>query len=342
MDDRELLTADPARAVEALLAGGLVALPTETVYGLGADAEQPHAVARVFAVKGRPADHPLIVHVARRRATSTRGRATSRRTRGRSPRRCGPARSPWCSPAAPRAGDHVTGGQDTVGLRAPSHPVAREVLAALGGRGIAAPERQPVRPGLARPPPSTCSTSSAPLLDPATDLVLDGGACAVGVESTILDCTGERPRLLRPGAVDADTVAIAGGVPLDPEGVSSVRAPGTLASHYAPSARVTVADEDGLDEALAAAAAGGPGPVGLLALAASRPRWAWCGSPSPPTTARTPRCSTRRCARPTPSASPRSSPCRRTRARSPRPSPTASAAPPTAPDQDPGLRWQER
>ncbi len=181
-------------------------------------------------------------------------------------------------PRSARAGDHVTGGQDTVGLRAPSHPVAREVLAALGGRGIAAPSAN----RFGRVSPTTAQhvlDELGALLDPATDLVLDGGACDVGVESTILDCTGERPRLLRPGAVDADTVAIAGGVPLDPEGVSSVRAPGTLASHYAPSARVTVAGEDGLDEALAARGrrrpgAGGPArgrrrsqtPVGVVRL----------------------------------------------------------------------------
>ncbi len=336
-----MLTADPARAVEALLAGGLVALPTETVYGLGADAEQPHAVARVFAVKGRPADHPLIVHVRGAEDLDAWARDIPPYARALA-EALWPGPLTLVLPRSARAGDHVTGGQDTVGLRAPSHPVAREVLAALGGRGIAAPSAN----RFGRVSPTTAQhvlDELGALLDPATDLVLDGGACDVGVESTILDCTGERPRLLRPGAVDADTVAIAGGVPLDPEGVSSVRAPGTLASHYAPSARVTVADEDGLAEALAAAAARRPRTGGAArGRRPSRPRSGSSGSPSPPTTARTPRCSTRRCARPTPSASPPWSPSRRRKARSPRPSPTASAAPPTAPDQDPGLRWQER
>jgi L-threonylcarbamoyladenylate synthase len=270
MDDhvanQALLTTDPARAVEALLAGGLVALPTETVYGLGADAGRPHAVARVFAVKGRPADHPLIVHIRGAEDLAAWARDIPPYARALA-EALWPGPLTLVLPRSARAGDHVTGGQDTVGLRAPSHPAARAVLAALGGRGIAAPSAN----RFGRVSPTTAQhvlDELGALLDPATDLVLDGGACDVGVESTILDCTGERPRLLRPGAVDADTVAIAGGVPLDPEGVSSVRAPGTLASHYAPSARVTVAGENGLGEALALAAAGGPGPVGLLAAAA--------------------------------------------------------------------------
>jgi L-threonylcarbamoyladenylate synthase len=203
-----------------LKAGGLVGLPTETVYGLAADAEDRTAVARIFAVKGRPADHPLIVHLPGAGyldAWAARVPGYARRL----------AEALWPGPLTlvlPRtahAGDHVTGGQDTTGLAlaAPSAnrfgrvspTTAAHVVAELGG-----------------------------LLDPARDVVLDGGQCGVGVESAILDCTGPAPVILRPGAIDAATVSRIGGVAIA-ERASRVRAPGTLASHYAPSARVVLA-----------------------------------------------------------------------------------------------------
>ncbi|MBI4943458.1 MAG: threonylcarbamoyl-AMP synthase [Actinobacteria bacterium] len=278
-----LVTQDVGRAVAVLRAGGLVGLPTETVYGLAADAQDVVAVGRVFAVKGRPADHPLIVHVASaddldRWADDVP--AYARRLAG----------ALWPGPltlVVPRSrlvGDHVTGGQPTVGLRCPAHPVAHAVLAAFGG-GVAAPSAN----RFGRVSPTTAQHVLDELgdrLDPARDVVLDGGPSAVGVESTILDCTGPAPRLLRSGAVTAAAVLEAGGVPLvgaaggTPEGSQDgasdgapdgdVRAPGMLAAHYAPLALVVVArTPSDLAEALAAARTAAPaGRSGLLAPAA--------------------------------------------------------------------------
>jgi L-threonylcarbamoyladenylate synthase len=230
-------------------AGGLVGLPTETVYGLAADAGDVTAVARIFAVKGRPADHPLIVHVTgagQLDAWACDVPAYARRL----------AEALWPGPLTlvlartALAGDHVTGGQHTVGLRAPSHPVARLLLAALGEGGLAAPSAN----RFGRVSPTTAAHVLAelgPLLDPARDVILDGGPSEVGVESAILDCTGPAPVVLRPGAVDAATVRRVGGVPVV-ERAGTVRAPGTLASHYAPRARVVLAPDAARANALLA------------------------------------------------------------------------------------------
>ena len=244
--DPALLTRDPALAARLLRAGGLVGLPTETVYGLAACADDVRAVARIYAVKGRPADHPLIVHVrgcddVDAWASHVPGYAREL------------AAALWPGPLtlvlsrAARAGDHVTGGQDTVGLRAPAHPLAQAVLADLARDGVDGV------PGLAAPSANRfgrVSPTSAvhvlaelgEVLVSGRDVVLDGGASVVGVESTILDCTGPAPVLLRPGAVTADDVASVCGVRLGLT-PSRVRAPGTLAAHYAPRARVVLADD---------------------------------------------------------------------------------------------------
>jgi L-threonylcarbamoyladenylate synthase len=238
----QLLTTDLARAAAVLAAGGLVGLPTETVYGLAADAENVAAVARIFAVKGRPADHPLIVHLSGAEqldAWATHVPAYARRL----------AEALWPGPLTlvlartARAGDHVTGGQDTVGLRAPAHPIARELLRTTG-MALAAPSAN----RFGRVSPTTAQHVVAELgelLDPRRDVVLDGGTCGVGVESAILDCTGEAPVVLRPGAVDADTVRRVGGVPVAERSshAGTVRAPGTLSSHYAPRARVVLVQD---------------------------------------------------------------------------------------------------
>jgi L-threonylcarbamoyladenylate synthase len=235
-----LVTSDVARAVEALCNGGLVGLPTETVYGLAAAARDVRAVARVFAVKGRPADHPLIVHVG----TAGELDRWARDVPGYARRL---ADALWPGPltlVVPRsdlAGDHVTGGQPTVGVRCPAHPVARAVLTAFGD-GVAAPSAN----RFGRVSPTTAAHVLDELgdrLDPRLDVVLDGGASAVGVESTILDCTGPAPRLLRSGAVTAGQVLATGGVPLGAgaAGSGEVRVPGMLAAHYAPRALVVVA-----------------------------------------------------------------------------------------------------
>ena len=253
-----LLTRDIEVAVGVLRSGGLVALPTETVYGLAADAEDPAAVARVYAAKGRPADHPLIVHLADASQVDD-GWAREIPSWGRLlAAACWPGPLTLVLRRGPRAAGFVTGGQDTVGLRVPSHPVAHEVLARFGG-GLAAPSAN--RFGRVSP------TDAAHVLDelgdlllPGRDCVLDGGPSEVGVESTIVDCTGPAPRLLRPGAVGVEEIEVVTGLDVvAPD--SSVRAPGTLAAHYAPRARLLLTSADGVAAALSATV----GPAGLLA-----------------------------------------------------------------------------
>jgi L-threonylcarbamoyladenylate synthase len=215
------------KATEVLRGGGLVAFPTETVYGLGADAENPVAVTRVFVVKGRPAGHPLIVHlgaIAQLDRWAVDIPAVAWRLA-----ECfwpGPLtlilRRSRCVP------DVVTGGQDSVGLRVPAHPVAAALLEVFGD-GIAAPSAN--RFGRVSP---TTAAHVRDELGEAVDFILDGGPCAVGIESTILDLRGARPRLLRPGAIlPAALAEVLGELPLAPAG-GAARAPGMLPCHYAP------------------------------------------------------------------------------------------------------------
>jgi L-threonylcarbamoyladenylate synthase len=220
---------DPTRIEEAvalLNAGELVAFPTETVYGLGADARNPVAVARIFAAKGRPVSHPLIVHVSSLAAAQewiAELPATARRL----------AEAFWPGPLTivlPKAADvpvAVTGGQSTVALRAPAHPVARALLAAFGG-GIAAPSAN--RYGRISP---TCAADVHEELGDRVALVLDGGACEVGLESTIVACLGGRVTLLRPGAISRSQLRDVVGEVTDAD-AASPRAPGRDRSHYAP------------------------------------------------------------------------------------------------------------
>jgi L-threonylcarbamoyladenylate synthase len=230
-----------ADAAANLLAGGLVAFPTETVYGLGADASNADAVARIYSVKGRPADHPLIVHVASMDglgdwADEVPGYVISL------------ARDFWPGPmtlVVKRSGlaeDFVTGGQDTVGVRVPNHPVALGLLEAFeraGGKGIAAPSAN----RFGNVSPTTAQAVSEELGDYLAegDQILDGGACDVGVESTIIDCTGDAPKILRPGAITAQMIAESTG--LEVVGVveeSAIRVSGSLEAHYAPAATVVL------------------------------------------------------------------------------------------------------
>ncbi|HET7901891.1 MAG TPA: L-threonylcarbamoyladenylate synthase, partial [Candidatus Nanopelagicales bacterium] len=248
-----LRTADVAHAVALLRAGGLVAIPTETVYGLGADAEDADAVARVYAAKGRPADHPLIVHLADASLVDD-GWARDVPSWARLlAAACWPGPLTLVLRRGPRAADHVTGGQDTVGLRVPSHPVAHALLAEFGG-GVAAPSAN--RFGRVSPTDAEHVVDElGSVLDPARDCVLEGGPSEVGVESTIVDCTGEAPRLLRPGAVGVEEIeAVTGLVVQEPD--RAVRAPGTLAAHYAPTAQLLLVAAD--DVAAAAADAMAP------------------------------------------------------------------------------------
>jgi len=232
------LSASIRAAVEVLRRGGLVAFPTETVYGLGADASNPEAVRRIFTVKGRPATHPLIVHLGevamvKEWAAEVPDAAWSL------------AEAYWPGPLTLvlRRGDgvpgEVTGGLPTVGLRVPAQPLARQLLAAFGS-GLAAPSAN----RFGRVSPTTADHVRADLGD-AVDLVLDGGPCPVGVESTIVDCTGAEPVVLRPGGVAVEELAATLGRPVAVAGVSEpARAPGMLPSHYAPQARVELVEAD--------------------------------------------------------------------------------------------------
>ncbi|MET0146032.1 MAG: L-threonylcarbamoyladenylate synthase [Ilumatobacteraceae bacterium] len=230
-----LVTADVGRAAGRLLAGGLVAIPTETVYGLGADADDADAVARIFAVKGRPADHPLIVHLAPGRihewaATVPPGAAVLAEA-------CWPGPLTLLLPRAARVIDAVTGGRDTVGLRVPAHPMTLDLLTRTG-RGIAAPSAN--RFGLVSPTTAQHVVDDlGPYLDAARDVVLDGGACPLGVESTIIDATTDPPQLLRAGGIAREDVERLLDVAVaDAAGPS--RAAGMTASHYAPRALVVL------------------------------------------------------------------------------------------------------
>jgi L-threonylcarbamoyladenylate synthase len=236
---RDLVTTDVSRAVECLTRGGLVAIPTETVYGLGADADDAVAVARIFAVKGRPVDHPLIVHVrgvdelgdwaAEVPAAAELLAAT-----------CWPGPLTLLLSRAARVVDAVTGGRESVGLRVPAHPLTQELLA-RSGRAIAAPSANP----FGRVSPTTAAhvlTDLADVLDPTTDVILDGGPSPIGVESTIVDCTTDPPQLLRPGGIPREDIERLLDVGLAPAG-GTRRAPGMLAAHYAPVATVVLADD---------------------------------------------------------------------------------------------------
>lgn len=220
---------DVERAALVLRQGSLVGLPTETVYGLAADAENLDAVQRVFRVKGRPTGHPLIVHVADRE-TAREWASTW------SPIAEALATAFWPGPltlVVPRSArvlDAVTGGRDTVALRVPAHPVAHRLLVAFGG-GLVAPSANL----FGRVSPTT-ARHVADDLGAAVEYVLDGGPCTIGVESTIVDCSSDSPQVLRPGAItEADIVAVVGSV-APTTGPS--RAPGMLESHYAPRCQV--------------------------------------------------------------------------------------------------------
>ena len=231
--------AEIARAVEILRSGGLVAFPTETVYGLGADAANRGALRRLYAVKGRPREHPVIVHLGAADRLDDWAVAVPHDAREL-------AAAFWPGPLtlvlrrAAIVPDEATGGLDTVGLRVPDHPVARALLAEFGG-GLAAPSAN----RFGRVSPTTADAVRAELGD-AVPLVLDGGPSAVGVESTIVDCSVDPVRVLRVGGVTVEELRACLGTDVPVGGTTP--APGTLASHYAPVARVeVVADDDELD-----------------------------------------------------------------------------------------------
>jgi L-threonylcarbamoyladenylate synthase len=224
---------DVELAAETLRRGGLVAFPTETVYGLGADAENPAAVARLFAVKGRPSSHPLIVHLGSAEALPAWGNRISPAAL-RLAEACWPGPLTLLVEKSSRVPDVTTGGLKSVGLRVPAHPLALELLRRFGG-GVAAPSAN----RFGRVSPTRADHVLADLGDDI-DLLLDGGECSVGLESTIVDVTGDVPVLLRPGAVTVERIESILGTRVSRSVSSEVRAPGRLASHYAPNARVEV------------------------------------------------------------------------------------------------------
>jgi len=236
------------RAAEVLRSGGIVALPTETVYGLAADADNEDAVRKLFAAKGRPADHPVIVHVGGTNELDAWAKEVSDDARALS-------RAFWPGPLtlvlrrAARARDVITGGQETVGLRAPAHPWARAVLEAFGG-ALAAPSAN----SFGRVSPTTAQHVIDDLgIKPhgKVDLVLDGGACPVGIESTIVDVSGTEPTLLRPGAITREQLQRALGREVTDAGANAPRTSGRLEKHYAPHMPLSVLPADKLTAKLA-------------------------------------------------------------------------------------------
>ena len=221
------------QAVDLLRQGRLVAFPTETVYGLGADASNPDAVRRIFLAKGRPADHPLIVHIPSVASLDAWALSVPEAARQL-------AAHFWPGPLAlilkkrPEVSLEVTGGQDTVGLRMPDHPVALRLLEVFGG-GVAAPSAN----RFCRISP-TLAIHVQEELGESVDMILDGGACQVGVESTIVDLSGSQPKLLRPGHITRDQIEaiLQTQLLLTPQveqaDAMQIRAPGMMAVHYAP------------------------------------------------------------------------------------------------------------
>ena len=228
-------------AAKALLEGNLVVFPTETVYGLGADALNKQAVARIYQVKGRPADHPLIVHI---HSMQVMGQWVDDVPEYA----IALGRDFWPGPMtlifkrSSLAQDFITGGQSTVGIRVPNHVVALGLLEAfqnLGGRGVAAPSAN----RFGHVSPTTAAAVSQELSEYLSqeDQVLDGGPCAVGVESTIIDCTGEVPRILRPGGITPEMIQASTGLTpvfADTSDAEEIRVSGSLEKHYAPAAKV--------------------------------------------------------------------------------------------------------
>jgi L-threonylcarbamoyladenylate synthase len=249
----DLLITDVEEAARRLFAGGLVAIPTETVYGLAARADDAAAVARVFRVKERPTGHPLIVHLAS--ADELDDWAVDIGDAGRALAvACWPGPLTLLLHRSRRALDEVTGGRDTVGVRVPAHPLTTALLGRAGA--LAAPSAN----RFWRVSPTTAAhvlSDLGHLLDRHRDAVLDGGPSPVGVESTIVDCTVDPPQVLRPGGIPTEDLArILGSVLAPPSGAS--RASGMLASHYAPSCEVRLVDTAAAADAeLAVLRAGG-------------------------------------------------------------------------------------
>ena len=233
-------TADAmARAAQSLKSGSLIAFPTETVYGLGADATNQRAVARIYEVKGRPADHPLIVHVGDMQDIAQWSDEIPDYA-------IALARTFWPGPMtlilkrSPLAQDFITGGQETVGLRVPIHVIALALLnefKKIGGKGIAAPSAN--RFGHVSPTTAKAVSDELSQYLAQDDLILDGGPSQVGVESTIIDCTTQSPKILRPGAITEEMIEQVTKLDLSYD-ATEIRVSGSLENHYSPSAQVVL------------------------------------------------------------------------------------------------------
>lgn len=228
-------------AAQSLIAGHLVAFPTETVYGLGADATNETAIAKIYKAKGRPADHPLIIHISSIDAINDWVQDINEYA-------INLARDFWPGPMtlvfnrSALAKDFITGNQNTVGLRVPNQSIALALLKefqALGGKGIAAPSANrfgAVSPTTAQAVKDELET----YLDQTNDIILDGGPCQVGVESTIIDCTSQTPQILRLGAITKEMIQESTGLLVIDEAPTDIRVSGSLESHYSPSATVVL------------------------------------------------------------------------------------------------------
>ncbi|MGC8506872.1 MAG: L-threonylcarbamoyladenylate synthase [Thiomonas sp.] len=277
--DAQLRPQDIIAAVRRLEAGELVGLPTETVYGLAADAENPAAVAKIYAAKGRPANHPVIVHL-HRQADLGHWAAEVPEAARRLAAAFWPGPLTLILPRRPGVAEACAGGQPTIGLRCPSHPVAQAVLALFkGGQGgLAAPSAN----RFGRISPTTAAHVHAELGDDL--LVLDGGACSVGIESTIVDCTAQPPRLLRPGQLLAAEIAATLGLPegdlLRPAELSP-RVAGALPAHYAPRTPLRILPRAQIEARWATAMQAGQR-IGVLALSphAQAPAANWIALPN--------------------------------------------------------------
>jgi L-threonylcarbamoyladenylate synthase len=256
------------KAAKALKDGHLVAFPTETVYGLGADATNGNAISRIYSVKGRPKDHPLIVHISSINqlgdwATDVPKYAIKL------------AQDFWPGPItlvlkrSKIAQDFITGNQDNVGLRVPNHPIAQILLREfldLHGFGIAAPSAN--RFGKVSPTTSVAVTEEIGTRLNTTDLILDGGQCKIGIESTVVDCLGELPLIIRPGIISLEQIELSIGHTLNSiKSVSEAKAPGILESHYSPNAEITLQVNPRPGEGFIALAEF-PTPLGVIRLSA--------------------------------------------------------------------------
>lgn len=258
-----------AQAARAIKEGHLVVFPTETVYGLGADALNQSAIAKIYEVKGRPQDHPLIVHIGHWQAIGDWAEEIPDFA-------IDLARAFWPGPMtlilkrSDIAKDFVTGGQETVGVRVPNQTLALQLLsefAKIGGKGIAAPSAN--RFGQVSPTTANAVLEEIGIFLDSEDLILDGGPCEIGLESTIIDCTGTQPKILRPGAITIEEIENATGLRVESVDKSEIRVSGSLQMHYAPKAEVLLDVEPKLGDGFIALAEVAT-PEGVIRLASPK------------------------------------------------------------------------